>query len=142
MRGRARRPCIGTLIRFATLVLTPWRRKVSNGLRMHEIWDIGAPTASRPAGWGYRRLRPCLITKEPYALVDNVVLEYAFIIYTHRAWPRLINRRALSFGRIGMREYGRTPNRQGVKLLVRRCPKSRASENICCVFYAKALGRE
>ena len=98
---------------------------------MHEIWDIGAPTASRPAGWGYRRLRPCLITKEPYALVENFVFEYARIIHIHRARPCLINHRALSFGGIGMREYGRTANRQGVKLLVRRCPKSRAYENIC-----------
>ena len=60
------------------------------------------------------------------------------IINIHRARPGLISHRALFLGGTGMREYGRTPNRQGVKLLARRCPKSRAYENIYCVFYAKA----
>ena len=71
-----------------------------------------------------------LDSQRTHALVDNIVFEYACISYMHRARPRLINYRALSFGGAGMVEYGRTPNLQGVKLLVRRCPKSRAYENI------------
>jgi hypothetical protein len=64
-------------------------------------------------------------------MVDNAGLNNKFIINIRRARPGLINHHALFFGGTGMREYGGTYNQQGVKLLARRCPKSRAWENIC-----------
>jgi hypothetical protein len=64
-------------------------------------------------------------------MVENAGFNNPGIINIHRARPGLINNGALFFGGTGMREYGGTYNRQGVKLLVRRCPKSRAYENIC-----------
>ena len=54
----------GLRYRFATLVLTPWRRYISKCLRMPEIWDIGAPTASRPAGWAFGRIHACLFPQK------------------------------------------------------------------------------